>query len=208
MKTISISNKYRNGYFDGFTSILENENEKERNLSGIKNTENVTKVVNLLRLKNVEISLGRDDMRIKGKSDIIGDVISIVLENHVPKRSFESSRDEAKRLYNEGLSQQEIANYLGVSQKTVSNIIKEFRLRELTTKYENTFVNKNDRIGIEVLLLSIGKKTTKKNVEKLTYMINSFWGNGEGTVAAIKDYIQRSHFDDFLAWNTNAPMWY
>jgi len=199
MKTISISNKYRNGYFDGFTSILENENEKERNLSGIKNTENVTKVVNLLRLKNVEISLGRDDMRIKGKSDIIGDVISIVLENHVPKRSFESSRDEAKRLYNEGLSQQEIANYLGVSQKTVSNIIKEFRLRELTTKYENTFVNKNDRIGIEVLLLSIGKKTTKKNVEKLTYMINSFWGNGEGTVAAIKDYIQRSHFDDFLA---------
>lgn len=199
MKTISISNKYRNGYFDGLTSILENENEKERNLSGIKNTENVTKVVNLLRLKNVEISLGRDDMRIKGKSDIIGDVISIVLENHVPKRSFESSRDEAKRLYNEGLSQQEIANYLGVSQKTVSNIIKEFRLRELTTKYENTFVNKNDRIGIEVLLLSIGKKTTKKNVEKLTYMINSFWGNGEGTVAAIKDYIQRSHFDDFLA---------
>lgn len=199
MKTISISNKYRNGYFDGFTSILENENEKERNLSGIKNTENVTKVVNLLRLKNVEISLGRDDMRIKGKSDIIGDVISIVLENHVPKRSFESSRDEAKRLYNEGFSQQEIANYLGVSQKTVSNIIKEFRLRELTTKYENTFVNKNDRIGIEVLLLSIGKKTTKKNVEKLTYMINSFWGNGEGTVAAIKDYIQRSHFDDFLA---------
>jgi len=199
MKTISISNKYRNGYFDGLTSILENENEKERNLSGIKNTENVTKVVNLLRLKNVEISLGRDDMRIKGKSDIIGDVISIVLENHVPKRSFESSRDEAKRLYNEGFSQQEIANYLGVSQKTVSNIIKEFRLRELTTKYENTFVNKNDRIGIEVLLLSIGKKTTKKNVEKLTYMINSFWGNGEGTVAAIKDYIQRSHFDDFLA---------
>lgn len=199
MKTFGISTKYRNGYFDGFTSVFESENEKERNLSDIKNTENVTKVVNLLRLKNVEVSFGRDDMRIKGKSDIIGDVISIVLDSHVPKRSFESSRDEAKRLYNEGFSQQKIAKYLGVSQKTVSNIIKEFRLRELTTKYENTFINKNDRIGIEVLLLSIGKKMTKKNVEKLTHVIGNFWGNGEGTVAAIKDYIQRNHFDDFLA---------
>lgn len=186
-----------NGYFDGFTSV--SENKKERSLNDVRNAEKITKVVDSLKLKNVEVLLAKNDTRIKGKSDITGDVISIVLESHMPARSFESSRNEAKELYNKGFSQQKIANSIGVSQKTISNIINEFRLQELTTKYENMFVHTNDRIGIEALLLSIGKKTTKKNVEMLSNMINNYWGNGEGTVAAIKDYIQRSRFHDFLA---------
>ncbi|MEX9612454.1 hypothetical protein AB7Y92_20620 [Providencia manganoxydans] len=190
--------KKRNYHSDELISMI---NEKNNNPNQIKVPDNVTKVVDLLKLRHVDVSFNRTNTKIKGRSDITGEIMSVVLEHNILKESFESPRDEVRRLYNEGLPQDKIAKYVGVSQKTISNMINDFRTMELKTRYENTFISKNDRIGIEALLLSIGKKITKKNVEKLAELMADFWrnSNGEGTVASIRGYLHSIKYDDILA---------
>ncbi|SFB29062.1 sigma factor-like helix-turn-helix DNA-binding protein [Delftia tsuruhatensis] len=47
---------------------------------------------------------------------------------------------------NENLTQQEIANKLGVSQKTVSNYLKDFQMKSIRQRIKNNLKNKQKTI--------------------------------------------------------------
>lgn len=158
----------------------------------------VNKIKESLDLSDVMINEGRFRTDVKGVSRITGENVSISIQRKNASLSNKSTDDIVKRLYEEYSSQQEIADYLGISQKTVSNTINNIRKLTSSPEQIHTFFDKTSRLDAEALLSSMGKSCSKKNINMLYRILEIYPVDRIFTKSEIRDFLVKEGYDDFF----------
>lgn len=153
------------------------------------------------RLVGMNIRNIHSGVEIKGVSKITGEYVVILIKNNKHHEYDRGSlSDSIYKLYNSWNTQTQIADIVGVSQKTVSNEISRIRKLTLEEKNENLFVDKKNRFEIECLLLRMKKKITKINIEILLDVMRNRWGADDNvTPTEIVNYFIRSRIINSLS---------